>query len=109
MLCNNSGVVLAMFSKHVGIMELNEADVLAILEAHCFFSSSFNGQLVVESDFMNAIAWVNSSSKLPWSFRFYFDEIAFLVSSLDVVSQHVGCSTIGFADSLGKQGVERSF
>lgn len=32
-LCNNCRVVLAMFSKHVGILESNEVEVLVILEA----------------------------------------------------------------------------
>ena len=31
-ICNNVGIVLAMFFKHVGTMESNEVKVLAILE-----------------------------------------------------------------------------
>lgn len=53
---NSCGLVLAMFSKHVGIMESNEVEVLAILEALRFFSSSFIGKLVVESDSLNAFS-----------------------------------------------------
>lgn len=34
------GVVFAMFSKHVGRMESNEAEVVAILETLCIFVSS---------------------------------------------------------------------
>lgn len=37
-----------MFSKKVGIMESNEVEVLAILEALRLFSSSFGGKLMVE-------------------------------------------------------------
>lgn len=78
MLRNNSRVVLAMFLKHVATMESNEAEVLPILEALHFFSSSFHGQLVVESASLNVIYWVNSSFKLPWRFHYYFNKIAFV-------------------------------
>lgn len=46
-----------MFSKYVGVIESNESEVLAILEALCLFSASFHGKLIVESDFMNAVSW----------------------------------------------------
>lgn len=44
-LCNNDGNVLAMISKHVGCMESNEVEVVAILEALRLFASSFNSKL----------------------------------------------------------------
>lgn len=48
---NSDGVVSAMFSKRVGLIESNEADVPAILEAlRIFISSSFQVKLVVKSD-----------------------------------------------------------
>ena len=40
-LCDSGGVVLVMFSKHVGIMKSNEAKVLAILEAVRIFAYSY--------------------------------------------------------------------
>lgn len=53
------GVVLAFFSKHVGHMESNEAEVVAILEVlRIFASSSFQELLIVDSDSLNAITWV---------------------------------------------------
>lgn len=42
---NSLGVVVALFSKHMGIMESNETKVLAILEALRFISSSFHDKL----------------------------------------------------------------
>lgn len=32
-LCNSEGIVLAMFSKHVGILASNKSEVMAILAA----------------------------------------------------------------------------
>ena len=57
MLRNSEGIVVALFSKHVGCMESNEAEVVAILEAiRIFTSTSFRSRLVVESDSLNAIS-----------------------------------------------------
>ena len=54
---DGGGLVLVMFSKHVGTMESNEVEVLAILEAvRIFASSSFNSKLEVESDSLNVIS-----------------------------------------------------
>lgn len=52
---NNFGDVIAMFSKSVGIIKSNEAEMLAILEALRFFSS-FSSKLVVDRDYLNAIS-----------------------------------------------------
>lgn len=57
---NSDEIVLAMFSKHVGCMESNEAGMVAILEALQIFTPSFNTKLVVESDSMNGISWVGA-------------------------------------------------
>ena len=83
MLRNSEGVVLALFSKHVGCMESNEVEVPAILEAIRIFSStSFHSSLMVESDSLNAISWVSSSTTFPWKFQFYMNEIRALSSCL---------------------------
>lgn len=71
---NSLGVVVTLFSKHVGIMESNEAQGQVILEALCLFSSSFHGKLVVESDSLNAISCVSSPSKsVEISFFIHYD------------------------------------
>ena len=48
------------FSKHVGVRDSNEAEVLAILEAFWCFSRLFHYELIIESDSSNAIAWVSN-------------------------------------------------
>lgn len=47
-----------MFSKNVGVVESNEAEVLTNLEGTCIFSSSFQGMLIVNIDSSNAITWL---------------------------------------------------
>lgn len=49
-----------MFSKHVGIIDSNKVDVLAIFEAVRIFSSSFNGSLFGE---MNSHLFQNKKKK----------------------------------------------
>ena len=54
---NSEGIVLAVFSKHVGCMESNEGEVLAIVHAiRMYVSSSFQSRLVMESDPLNTIS-----------------------------------------------------
>ena len=71
-----------MFSKHTGVCDSNEAEVLAILEALRCFSRNFHGVLIVESDSSNAIAWVANRKRNPWKFQFLFNEIRALSSSI---------------------------
>lgn len=108
-LCNSHGVVLVIFSKHVGILEYTGAKVVANLEELRIFLSSFVHKLVIESGCsINTISWVSSSSNVPWRFQFYLNEIKVLVSSIQVEFQHVGSLTNNFADCLAKQGVDGS-
>ena len=81
--------------------------MFAILETvRSFVSSSFHSRLEVKNDSLNAISWVLSLALIPWRFRFYFNEIRALASSIQVRFRHVGRSANGFADSLAKQGVD---
>lgn len=45
---NHRGDVMFMFSKHVGIIHSNEAEVLAILETKIFCVPHFDGSVIVE-------------------------------------------------------------
>eukprot|EP00268_Persea_americana_P015340 TRINITY_DN17040_c1_g3_i1.p1 TRINITY_DN17040_c1_g3~~TRINITY_DN17040_c1_g3_i1.p1 ORF type:complete len:124 (+),score=24.39 TRINITY_DN17040_c1_g3_i1:31-372(+) len=83
-LCDDKGVILCMFSKSVGVRDSNESKVWAILEALRIFSRSFQGRLIVEIDFSNAISWVMRSAVMPWRFQFFLNEIKELDSSLSV-------------------------
>lgn len=72
-------------------------------------SSSFQSKLAVESDSLNVLSWVSSLAILLWRFQFYLIEIKALLSSIQVAFQHVGRSANSVADSLAKQGLDRSF
>lgn len=85
MLGNSEWTILAMFSTNVmlvSILESNEVNVMAILEAPQISISNFHNDLVVESDMMNAISWVSSSAASLGSSPFYFNEINFSLSVL---------------------------
>ena len=77
-----------MFSKHTGICDSNEADVLAILEGLRCFSRNFHGVLIVESDSSNAITWVTNRKSNPFKFQFFFNEIQALFSLVNVHFRH---------------------
>ena len=55
---HNSDNCLVVFSRNVGILELNEANVLAILEALRFFRPIFFYKWDVENDSENAISCI---------------------------------------------------
>ena len=55
---NHKGEVLYMFSKHIGIKDSNEVEVMTI------YHTSFHHYLIVESDSANAISWVKSLTSL---------------------------------------------
>lgn len=54
-----AGEVYSYFSKHVGVFNSNEAEVLAILEALQLFPSVDHDMLIVGRDSSNEIAWVS--------------------------------------------------
>ena len=107
-LCNSKGEVLFMLSKHVGVRDSNEAEVLVILEALWCFSRMFRGSLIVESDSSNTIAWVSNRKANQWKFHFLFNEIRALSSSINVVFRHELRSANHVADALAKQGIDRN-
>lgn len=63
-----------MFSKHIEVRDLNEAEVLAILEVLRLYSKYFLDKLIVEINSLNAISWVNSLASIPWRFQFQFSK-----------------------------------
>ena len=70
-LCNSKCDIIFMFSKHVGICDSNEAEVLAILEALRCFSRNILGDLIVESDSSNAITWTSKKRSTLRNFNSY--------------------------------------
>lgn len=65
-LCNSNGEVLLQFSKHIGIRDSNEAELMAIIEALRIYSRSFQAMLIAESDSYNVISWVSCPDGAPW-------------------------------------------
>lgn len=78
----------------------SEVEVLAILEAFRCFSRLFHGELIIESDSSNAIAWVFNRKINPWKSQFIFNEIRLLSSSFGVVFHLEIRSADSFADAL---------
>lgn len=95
---------MQMFSKHVGIEDSNEVEVLTILGALHLLHSLYCQNLIVESDSANGICWMKSSRR-PRKMQFLFNEISLLVSELQVSFQLVSISPNGMVDCLG---VDRS-
>lgn len=71
-----------MFSKHVGIKESNEVEVMAVSEALHLIQGSFQGKLIVESDSSNVVMWVLHARTKPWRFQFHLNKIRELSSCM---------------------------
>ena len=95
-----------MFSKHVGIKDSNEAEVLAILEALRIDHTFYHHYLIVESDSTNAISWVKSLNG-PWKLQFIFDEFSHLIFDMQVTFHYISRYANGMTDCLAKQRVGR--
>lgn len=65
---NSVGEVLALFSKAIGCMESNEAEVVSIVEMRHILVVSFRAMLIVESNSKNAISWESSLVLPSWGF-----------------------------------------
>lgn len=83
---NSRGDELVVSSKFLHLKDSNDVEVLAILGAVQIFSGSFKGQLVVESDSLNAIIWGVQPCFKPWKFQVFVFPIASRVSSCCFVS-----------------------
>lgn len=93
-----------MFSKSTNVMDSNETEVRAILEALHRFVGINQSKLIVESNSSNAIAWVSVSLGGPSTFQFILNEIKALSSAIQVEFIHISMANI-----LARQGMDRSF
>lgn len=67
MLRNRQGVVLSIFSIHVGHMESNEVEVApSTLDPCC---RSFSYVCGCGSDSLNVVSWASHPLKVPWRFH----------------------------------------
>ncbi|OMO91306.1 reverse transcriptase [Corchorus capsularis] len=106
---DHDGKSLLEFSKSVGMIESNEAELRAIREALLIYSTSSwasSHPLILESDSSNACGWARNPFVVPWRFRSYAISIAFFkekISSLSIVNIPRKQNTA--TDALAKSGV----
>ncbi|XVE98717.1 hypothetical protein REPUB_Repub03eG0132000 [Reevesia pubescens] len=110
-LCNEDGVVVMVFSKSVRTVDSNEVEFLAIKEAFLAFAASKWGKsygLIIESDSVNAIKWINLLCCTPWKLRKHNSFVELMKTELmDWKVQHIYKKANEFQDSLAKARVNR--
>lgn len=92
-----------------GVCDSNEAKVLAILESLWCFSRYYHGNLIVESDYSNALSWILNRKAYPLKFQFLFNEIRVLSTTINVNFQQKSMSSNIMVDVLAKKDVGRVF
>ena len=107
--CNAS--VKAVFSKSIGVVDSNLAELLAVREALQLFVTSHwasSHKLIIESDSSNVVKWMSNPSDAPWRMKKY-------IGRMDICKQQLlSCDFIlipregnDMADELAKAGVDR--
>ncbi|GKC24098.1 reverse transcriptase [Tanacetum coccineum] len=77
LLRNTEGVVVALFSVPVGVMDSNVVKVLAMKDACKMLNKKVelnSVKVVIESDYLNAVSWAHTPIMRPWRFLPYFYE-----------------------------------
>ncbi|XVF39216.1 hypothetical protein PTKIN_Ptkin01aG0017700 [Pterospermum kingtungense] len=111
-LCNHAGEELARFSKSVGIVDSNIAELLAIREAFLVFIDSpfvSDNVLIIESDSKTAVNWVNSPLSAPWMVLNFINHIECLKKQIigwEVT--HIFREANQVEDQLAKERVSRT-
>ena len=102
----------AVFSRAIGVADLNVAELLAVREALRIFAASkwvFSHKLIIESDSSNAVKWVRHPQGAPWAMKNYISHIETLKGLLigwDIV--HTLREGNEIPDALTKSGVTRT-
>lgn len=105
---NHSKEFVGIFSEAVGMLWAYEAEVLAILKGLQFCKSHCLNHLLIESDSILAVGWVNNKSNRPWKLGNELNLIDNLRTELDVLEvAHIFREANPVADDLAKSGVER--
>ncbi|XP_038685806.1 uncharacterized protein LOC119985586 [Tripterygium wilfordii] len=108
--CN--GNFLCIFSGPASNLDSNSAELRAIrfaLEFSVKFGLKEKGNILVESDSLNVVNWLQKEIDSPWSKAQDFNAIANLSSQLSSITyNHVCREANSVADSLAKQGALRS-
>lgn len=109
---NAMGNFICIFSSPIPQMEINSAEVLAILRAtqiSLAFEHLKLSPIIIESDSANAVKWCNENQGGPWNLNFQLNNIRNArQGSLDMVIVHKGRSSNMVADALAKQGLTRA-
>ncbi|EOY20783.1 Uncharacterized protein TCM_012118 [Theobroma cacao] len=69
---DNSGCVKIIFSKSLGVADLNLAEITSIKEAFLLFAAfpwALSHELTVESNSFKVVKWCNDSPSAPWRMK----------------------------------------
>jgi len=109
---NHHGHLLGMFSVPVGILDSNIAELRAIVKAielsasNCLFHHQ---HLIIESDSVNAISWMNKPHSRPWKHHNLFSSVNRLKAYFgSIIFSHIFRESNCVVDCMAKQGVQRS-
>jgi len=101
-----------MFSIPVGILDSNIAELRAIVKAIELSSSNcllHHQHLIIESDSVNVISWMNKPHSRPWKHYNLFSSVNRLKPYFGSITfSHIFCESNCMADCMAKQGVRRS-
>ena len=109
---NHHGHLLGMFFVLVGILDFNIAELRAIVKAIELSSSNcllHHQHLIIESDSVNVIRWMNNPRSRPWKHHNLFSLVNRLKAYFGSITfSHIFRESNCMADGLAKQGVRRS-
>lgn len=108
---DDSGQFICLFSSPIPCMEINSAEVFAILRSIKISMSCErlkNRMIIIESDSKNAVQWCSKESGGPWNLGFPLNFIRNAQQSwLNISIIHKGRESNMVADTLAKQGLNR--
>jgi ribonuclease HI len=101
-----------MFSVPVGILDSNIAELRAIIKAIELSASNcllHHQHLIIESDSVNVISWMNKPHSRPWKHHNLFSSVNRLKPYFGSITlSHIFRESNCMADCMAKQGVRRS-
>ncbi|GLU10942.1 hypothetical protein SLE2022_277170 [Rubroshorea leprosula] len=108
---NEGGLVIGLFSRSIGVVDSNVAELVAICEAlEMFLASDWvtSRSLIIETNSSRAVSWVRDRARIPWCCVSIFNKILSLLRSVPSVQfHHVPREANAFADGLARSGVHR--
>jgi ribonuclease HI len=109
---NHNEILLGIFSLSAGILDSNVAELKAVVKAIELSASNcrlHHKHIIIESDSVNVIRWMNNSHNRPWLHHNLFSSIQRLASCFGSLTfTHSFCESNHMADHMAKQGVFRN-